>query len=812
MISNKYTCDLPFTRGLLAAAVLFSAGQTGYAQETGGGFKLEEIIVTAQKREQSAMDVPIAIGTFTPADIRDTGAQSIMEMHHFVPGFEVKEGQVTQANLTIRGITSPNISTGGDPSVATFYDGAYVPRAATTVTFSDLERVEILKGPQGTLFGRNAAAGVVNIVPNSPQAETQGFISTRIGNLGLVRVEGMGNVALSDNLFLRVNALVNERDGFKDNLGSGGDPGGQDNQTVRVAMLWEITDRTDLQLSYDWDEIDQAAPQGIGVGPFALTPGDAFASRVANDVIDGGEARDMYSVTAKVNHEFDDQWSMKYIANYREFETRNRIDDDGTADPLRYIDTDNIEDSDIVYTELQVNFNSDSVNLVAGANYSQEDTFQEIPTTLSTGSIMSFMAGPSVLNLQELLDLPEGAHLWNPDIWAGFSASLNGGTPLPQTAEGYTTAIGRIRAGNEEVPPHFFAPSTAGDFYTESMFNTGDFTNYGIYADADFTVTPDLNIAVGIRYSVDEKDFTWNAPLSDYAQENPELGLFNIFIPQAEAEASDRWTKTTGRLVANYRLSADVMAFASVSTGYKAGGYDSLEPATAELPLDPEEITNFELGLKGDFFDQRLRAQVSYYDMTVDGAQRTVFGQRPGDTGSTFYLINGDIDNRGVEIVLDWLVTDTLKLGLLTYFADEEETFPDTFNDRGELVPGDKSTSTRRPQDNYTAKLDWSPAIPVGELNIHLDYIVTEDRLRGTPDFLDSFATVDGYGDDREILSARISWLSDGGDYEVAVWGRNLTDSELVTSISGLGLSTINTPLATIEDPRTYGVDLRYNF
>ena len=142
---------------------------TGHGQTTDG--LLEEVIVTAQKRQQQAIDVPIAIGTFSSRDIINTGALTLQDIDAYIVGFDAGGETFTQQGYRIRGISSPNISTGGDPSVATFYDGVYLPRAATTVAFSDMERVEVLRGPQGTLFGRNAAAGVVSLVPNAPTTE-----------------------------------------------------------------------------------------------------------------------------------------------------------------------------------------------------------------------------------------------------------------------------------------------------------------------------------------------------------------------------------------------------------------------------------------------------------------------------------------------------------------------------------------------------------------------------------------------------------------------------------------------------------------
>lgn len=786
--------------------MLLTTSHTVIAQSSSHKALLEEVMVTAQKREQNSLDVPITVNTFSAEDLRVSGARSAVDIHHYIPGFEVTEDELTQSQISIRGIRGSNISTGGDPSVATFYDGSYVPRAATTISFSDIQRIEVLKGPQGTLFGRNAAAGVLNIIPNGPEAANSGFISVKLGNLNLRRVEAMGNLVLADNVYLRVNALSNQRDGILKNSGTGGEPRAQDNAAARVALLWTLSEKTDIEFNYDWDKIDQAAPQGIGIGPFAVSP-DPFFGRVENDVVNGGEARDMYAYGLKLKHDIDELWSLRYLASYRKFETRNRLDDDGTADVSRYVDSDNIEDSDILYTELQLNYNSDRLSLVAGLNYSQEDIRQVIPVNLTTDSLMSFQEGPVILNLG-------GARLWDPDFWAAFSSEFTGGVPLDQSQASYSFVNDILRTAiDPNIPPHFFAPSTSGTLYLETMFNTGDFKNYGVYADADYAVSEKFSIAFGLRYSNDRKRFSWFAPLSDYAQQNPELGLYNLFIDQADLTiASKTWSKVTGRVLANYQLFDSAIGFVSYSTGYKSGGYDSLEIATAELPISPEDITNIEVGIKGDFIDGRLRAQVSAYDMSVEGSQRTILGQRPKDSGVTYYIINGNTDNKGVELTLDWLVADTLKLGVSSYYARNSSQFDEYYNALAQLVEAQTVKQNFSLSDNYTLQFDWYPEITLGSLVLHADYIFTADRLKGTPDYLSDFSYISAYGADRKRLNMNLTWLDDSAKFEVSLWGRNLTDHKLVTNIGGLGLNTIFTPIAKIEDPRTYGLDFKYSF
>ena len=245
----------------------------------------EVIMVTAQKREQNIMKVPVTVDTVSADTLKKTNSILLSEVDKFIPGFNFSDGNMTQAGVSMRGISSPNISVGGDPSSATFFDDIYMPRAAQNVLFSDIARIEVLKGPQGTLFGRNAAMGVVNVVPNAPDEETQGFVKTTFGTDKLTRYEIMGNVAITDNVFFRVNGLMTEQDGLAKNITNATwnngqtewDPDAKNHLAARFALKWVLGDSTDFQLSYDYDDLEQAPPQAIGVSEWAYNGGkDVF--------------------------------------------------------------------------------------------------------------------------------------------------------------------------------------------------------------------------------------------------------------------------------------------------------------------------------------------------------------------------------------------------------------------------------------------------------------------------------------------------------------------------------------------------------
>lgn len=744
--------------GWVLPLVVFGLPGAAFAKD----LSLEEVVVTAQKRQQNAQTVPVTVDTFSSIDMENTGALILEDIQDYIPGFKVGDedvhgGGITQSQLIVRGVEGSNISTGGDPSVATFYDEVYLPRAATTVAFSDMQQVEVLKGPQGTLFGRNAAAGVVNMIPNAPSSEFEGMLSSRVGNYGLRRYEALLNLPLGSGLALRANALSNQRDAVIENFGpSPNDPREQDNQAARLALRWDATDRLTLQLAYDYDQVDNGPKAVLGVLNDRTNFPDPRVRKLNTDVIEGREARDMDAWTAKALFDLSERWSAKLITSYRQFETFNLQDEDGTADYDVYVDTNNIEDSDIFYNELQFNFAGGFVDLVLGVNYSEEETFQRTDLTFSTAAAASL-------------------------------ASAQVGLP--------PTLINEL-AG----------PAYEGTFGSESMINTGDFENYGVYADADFSVSERWNLIVGLRYSKDEKAFSWHAPLSDFviAQALGENLIFNTENNEPEF-AAEQWSKVTGRLVANYQLSETAMTYLSYSTGYKSGGFDSLNPGSGDAPLEPEEVTNIELGLKGDFFDSHLRAQIALFMMEIKDRQESIESQEPGSGAAVPTVINTDEEFVGTEITVDWLVTDEFRMGLIYSYREQDSQREAHFDSEAEFQEA-KQLNTTAPQD-FTVTLDWSPVLSFGSVLFHLDYIFRENTQPDDEDHQDRFFQVPGYGDDSQLFNARILFVPGNGRFEVALWGKNLLDDDSISQPGGLTGDLLGTFHVGVQDPRTYGID-----
>ncbi|TXH96654.1 MAG: TonB-dependent receptor [Rheinheimera sp.] len=825
--------------GLLCSSALYSQASSAQEQQNtdkNAEAAIEVMTVTAQKRVQNLMEVPVAIDSISAKDLEETNSVLLGDIADYTPGFKFSKDAVAQATATMRGVSSSNISTGGDPSVAIFYDDVYLPRAAQSVLFADMQRIEILKGPQGTLFGKNAAAGVVSMVPNAPEQSEEAFLKATLGDYGLKRFEGMANTSLSDQFAVRINALSNQRDSYIDNVYKsyqGEVLGNANHQAARIATLWTPSQSTKIQFSYDYDDMDQGYSPAIGLSPYAYSM-NPLDRTIENDVIDGHERRDMDAWTLKINHEFNSDWSGKLISSKRQWQVSGRDDADGTADKTRYLDTINFEDSDIFYNELQLNYSHDKLNYVGGITYSKENVHQTTTLDITADTIARLTSD----NLNQMLGgalqqagIPPQAvglpidHIWKPADWANVLSILAmmdpsvagllqqlGAAPFSPELAAAISATGDLTyqlVGGGLGIAEIFGPSNAGKLWSEDISNNGVFNSYGIYSDVDYQYNDQWGFTGGLRYSRDEKDFSWDIRERSFGASLPSLTEF-LFPLVTNLKASKDWSKLTGRGVVRFQPDADQLWFLSFSTGYKSGGYDSLDPASAANPYAPEAVKNIELGYKAELW-QSVRLQTSIYNMDLTDRQRSVSSKRPGDGVAVPIIINGDQDIRGMELIIDWQATSALKLGLVTEYRKTESNWQQFYNGDGDLVTDTEKDSSA---DAYTLTADWTPdwAFGDGQWKVHVDYVYEENTRADDPDLLAIARQIPAYFADSKNLNARISWQSNSDHWEVAVYGKNLTDNATTGGIGGFAAAVLGTPITSLNPPRTAGVEVKYQF
>jgi outer membrane receptor protein involved in Fe transport len=350
-----------------------------------------------------------------------------------------------------------------------------------------------------------------------------------------------------------------------------------------------------------------------------------------------------------------------------------------------------------------------------------------------------------------------------------------------------------------------FGPSYSGQFWRENITTQGDFTNWGIYADIDYSISEKWNIIGGLRYSKDEKYFSWYIPLTEFAQVRP--GVNNLIIQQANMKTADSWGQITGRFVTSYQIDDKQMFFASYSTGYKSGGFDSLTPSL--VSFEPEETTNIEIGYKAVLWDAFV-ANISAYSLELTNLQTAINSKSPDSLQAVPTIINEDRDITGLELDIKWNINDNITLGVVSEFRTTDRFTPDFYNAEGTLITEQKTTTDAAL--NYTATLDWILELGLGNTNLHLDYVFVENLNAQEVGLEEYKKTIDSYFIDRQDLNARFSWTSDDDGIEIGVWGKNLLNRRYMVSINGYAASILGVPHGRINRGLEAGVDLKYTF
>ncbi len=757
---------------------------------------LEEVVVTAQKRSQSLQDVPIALSAFNATFLQTTGVQNLGGLEQFTPGLDIESLSVTQPTYKIRGIGSGGLSIGTDPAVGIYTDGIYVGRSASSnVEFSDIERVEVLKGPQGTLFGRNAAAGAIQIITKKPVQETEGSVRTRFGNYDKMLGEAIFNTPIiDDELAARFNVIASSRDGYIDNALSGNDLGDENYHAGRASFLWTPQSETSVRLSFDYNRLDQDPPVAIGLNPDLSptgTPGgqigdvDVFG-KVANDVIKGEEKRKLYAYSLEMDHEFDSV-TMTYIASYRHFDSNARQDEDGLGSldyqpPIEYLylDTNNIEHNSQFYSELRFAGETDSLTWVGGVSFYDENGKQSAEVTSNVGSLV-----------RNAFSDPVTGTFATPDDAAcrAASAAVLGGTPFP-----------------------------CSQFDTETMNNEAKTKSYAAFGDVTWQINDYVSLTGGARLTYDDKKFGWYNPPNSLTGDSAQDVIFPVDSGESELakmgwyEQKGSWDNFDPRVVLNVYPTEGVMLWASYANGYTAGGFNSLQVGSE---FDPEEVDNYEIGVKSEFLDNTVRVNASVYHFIYSDKQDII----QIDTGGAvrqFATSTGDAEGTGFESEFLWLPLENLQLAMNYGYLDAQWTDRElegyyngcgvartSGNLDGEQLDG--------PKQRVSLSADYDLQLgDNGTILFHADYSLTskQERNPASSDYCDNYESKE---DDFHLTNARIAWEDTSAAWQVALWAENVFDTEYVVVYNGI-TSDLGSPYVRRNFPRMYGLEVIYSW
>ncbi|NOR71966.1 MAG: TonB-dependent receptor plug domain-containing protein [Methylomarinum sp.] len=682
--------------------------------------KLEDIVITSQRREELLQNVPITINSFNKEFIRITGSQTLADIDNYSPALEVDGASITQPIFKMRGIGTTDFGIGTDPSVSIYQDDVYIGRSGNALLqFTDIERVEVLKGPQGTLFGRNSAAGAIQIITQKPSNEISGWLRARFGNYDKKLVEGVANTPIiKDQLLLRVNALYNSRDGIVDNADGGDDFSDEGYQAARASLLWYANDTTQLRYTFDFNHVNQQGPTAIGLNSI-LSPNQGDVTKaISNDAVNAKEKRTLHAHTLNLQHDFS-MASMTWISSYRQFNTKNREDEDGVGKRYAYLDSENSESNQQFSQEIRFNGNTDHFDWVGGLIYAYEKGEQTLNVSTYTNA---------------------------------FNAAVQNSLPFAPIA-------------NVPLPDDLI--------WTEAIQNKLTSQSMAAFADITWSVTQQLKLTFGVRHTRDKKRFSWKNLSNNLFPNIPDQIFQSPAYPLASKNqwlnSSKSWNDTSPRAVVSYQWNKQLMSFFSYSQGYKAGGFNSQQQQSS---FEPETVENFEGGIKSSWFDQRLLLNASIFHYQYDNKQDISFEQQ-GTGPGRFVTRTGNAEANGGEFELRWLPIDNLQLGINYGYLDANWTKRVVsiinYNTATSQLTDLAGHPLMTPKHHALATLDYNYSLKdYGSLAFHLDHSLTSKR-QFTPADADYYFNYHNRDSAHHYTNQRLSWSDREKHYQVAV-------------------------------------------
>ena len=634
-----------------AVAAAIASAAPGVAAQTQ---VIEEIVVTATKRDESAQDVPLAITALSGEFTRAANINDVKDLVVFTPGVSGNSQDSFIDAISVRGIRTQDFGVGGDPSTAFFKNDLYEGRNGSAVTsLYDMERSEVLRGPQGFLFGRNSIGGAFSVHTKKAEISDRvsGYVDLDVAQRGHVVIEGAVNIPVNDRFAMRLAGYSSQEDGFVDNAFNGDELIEHDKQAVRWSTAFSGERfNLDTMLEYETREQSGSVYRAIQEGAIWETFEAALGNvdlRGSSDDADsdqsGGDNDDADILTVGVKWEYDfDFATLSSNTGYKDHDYYYNEDYDGT--PLNINNYRQDQEGDYFQQEFRLTSNgSGPLSWYAGVSYYQED----IDTLFEFSGREDFFCQYYGYAYNSGMTFSGCA-----DLYAYY------GSPFSPSADGLLRETGRI---------------------------VGDYSGWAAYVDLTYEINEQWDVSLGVRYSDDEKDFAINVPtpLSD-------LGPYwaYTFSTDGPVSTTKSWDDVQTRFLARFRPNDDAMIFASYTEGFKSGGFGSfalLDAAGAGVgggltgasqaagfrpnAFDPEVVDSFEVGYKGTLAEGRAQVSLTGFYYEYEDLQVVVF-----DGGAAAVENVGEVESWGVEATANLLLGDYFDAYFGISYLDTEAT------------------------------------------------------------------------------------------------------------------------------------------
>jgi len=685
-----------------------------------------DIVVTAQRREQRLQEVPLAVSAFNMESLEDGKVESLLNLDGKVPNVVLAPvGAYPFASaFYIRGLGYADVESSFEPSVGVELDGVYLSRNVGAVQdFFDVGGITILRGPQGTLYGRNTIGGVVSVQSRRPSFDFGARGQLTFGSNGRQELRaGVDGALIEDKLAGKFSLLAKTYDGYVKNE-DGRDLGAQDVLSMRGALTWQPTDTFDATLIIDYtkDEGTGAAFQNAslpnmvlpGYGQPADNDGDPFLAHIGDDIFSDLDA---LGITLNANWDLG-AVKLTSITGYRKTDTEVLSDFDATPIPFMTVHRD--ETHDQFSQELRLSSNTEGkLTYVVGAYYMTQEY----------------------------------------DIATGQYGLVFGG------------------------------PTAGSTIYTQQKSDS-----WALFGQADYEIIPNLTLTAGGRYSKEEKTFTTQP----------------LFYPNAKTfDAS--FDDFSPKLGVSYKWSDTLMTYAQYSRGFRAGGFNGRAGSFEAVgPYDSETVDSYEIGVKSDLFNRRLRLNASIFTTDYKDMQQSVQQLIPGTLINQTLVANvGAATISGFEGEATALLTDAFTVSASIGYLDA--SYADFMANLGDGLGVIDRTYLPMP---YAPK--WSNSVTFNyKQNYEFGQVTAQASVRHMSDMFTSFNTLNATNDltlrkANTIVDGSVALELPDGRWRVSLWGKNLTDELVINNTFGVGALLAS---RVYQPPREIGVDLSFTF
>jgi iron complex outermembrane receptor protein len=764
-ISTKYFITLNF----LLFSTLICAQETPVFKSDN---TMEVIVVTAQKRVENIQEVPISIGIFNDEQIEKMALRQLNEVAEFLPNFKMSQTNDFSSSISIRGIGSHSRNIGFDARVGLYLDGVYIGQSpAHNQDLLDLERIEVLRGPQGALFGKNNVAGSINLITKKPENEFSANVGVTFGNYGLKQYSASLNGPLNDDISAKFSINKYQRDGFVENTETGNWLNEQDSYSYRGQIRANLSDTIEINFAIDSLKSDRLSFDGV---PITNTLGTAKnigyleKNKVSFDV-DPYEEREISGESLTIDWDIGNNFTVKSITGHRDSTIQYENDFDFSSQSVAFLDY--VDDYSQWSQEIQLISPESKFQYVAGLYYFKQDAYTKRLPNVGDETLSLFTGVPRSVFEQ--------------------GASFNDPTSIFMLAAFHPGIL-----------------STVGNV---------DTTSYSLFFNSNYQFNPEITFNLGFRYSTEEKSVDWTVSSIDPQTNVPVIPIFELANGHVIDERTDH--DLSPLISVNYHINPDINAYIKYSTGYKSGGYNvdflTQNQLSAGINFDKETVDSYEIGMKGNLFNQKLMFSSAIFYASYDDYQINQLVNLAAGTTALSIRNAAKVETYGAELALTYQLTDDLHLNAAFGLLDAKfDKFP-AGGSNGEDLSGNALPGV----SDYTVNMSIQYYYPVpvmrSEISVSLSYNYQDDYntdidgqtniTLANNEMLD-IGHIGGFG----ILNGNISLEPLDNGISLSLWVRNLTDEDSPIVLGEK--SFFGTRRNVYVNPRTFGLTLKYYF